>query len=61
MHAPCRAGKRACLGASLAVTEAKMLLAVVGRGYRHSVEPQSVAWTEFPFPNVCMDASFAKL
>ena len=40
-----RCDKRACLGASLAVTEAKMLLAVVGPGYRYSVEPQGIPFS----------------
>ena len=53
---PFGAGKRMCLGAALAWAEAKTVLALVARRLDFAVEPQSVAWVDFPFPQVAMDA-----
>jgi len=51
------AGRRSCLGASLAMADLKVLLAVLGRGYSFQLADASIQWQEFPFPVVEMDCS----
>lgn len=47
-------GKRSCLGASLAMAEAKVFLASVARRLAFNVDPRSVELGGFPFPVVKM-------
>ena len=56
---PFGAGPRMCLGAALAMMEAKCLLAVVARELEFSVDAASAVWSAFPFPSVAMDAQCA--
>ena len=58
---PFGAGPRMCLGAALAMTEAKSLLAVVARELDFSVDAAAAVWTAFPFLSVAMDAQCAQL
>ena len=53
---PFGAGKRSCLGASLAWVEAKAVLALVARRLAFEVDAKAAKWTSFPFPTVAMDA-----
>lgn len=50
-------GKRACLGASLAMAEARLFLAVLARGYQYQVVGP-VKVVPFPFPVVELDVDF---
>ena len=54
-------GKRYCLGASLAMAEAKVLLAVVARSLAFNVDAAKTSIGGFPFPTVKMDAVTAPL
>ena len=57
---PFGAGKRSCLGASLAMAEAVTVLVVAARMLAWAVPAGSEKWSDFPFPVVKMDATCAK-
>ena len=58
---PFGAGKRSCLGASLAMAEAVTVLVVAARQLVWAVPAGSERWSDFPFPVVKMDATCAKV
>lgn len=56
------AGRRACIGAPLAMADLRAFLAVLTRGYEFELDASSVKWREAPFPMAEADcARFAAL